>query len=228
MKRQASISIWQVSAILHLTSSPLKLCQVSWGQIHIFKFLQKYLIGFKLSLWLGHSRTFRVICKPLLLCLGSLSCWKVIFLPSLGFWMLWTRFSLRLSLYFGELRFSSTLMCPSVPAAEKNSPIAWGCYQHTLLLGWYSAAVEQSWFLSHMMLRIKVQQTREYCFSQSELGGSFRCCFANCKKYVFTCLHWGEDWVWPDHHKDWIGGVLRWCLSFCRFLLSPHTIMELN
>ncbi len=52
------ISIWQLSAILLPTSSPLKLCQVGWGQMHIFRFLQKYLIGFKLRLWLGHSRTF--------------------------------------------------------------------------------------------------------------------------------------------------------------------------
>ncbi len=48
----------EISAILLLISSPLKLCQVGWGQMHIFRFLQKYLIGFKLRLWLGHSRTF--------------------------------------------------------------------------------------------------------------------------------------------------------------------------
>ncbi len=52
------ISIWQLSAILLLTSSPLKLCQVGWGQMHIFRFLQKYLTGFNPRLWLGHSRTF--------------------------------------------------------------------------------------------------------------------------------------------------------------------------
>ncbi len=52
------INIWQLSAILLLTSSPLKLYQVGWGQMHIFRFLQKYLIGFKSRLWLGHSKTF--------------------------------------------------------------------------------------------------------------------------------------------------------------------------
>ncbi len=52
------INIWQLSAILLLTSSPLKLYQVGWEQKHMFRFLQKYLIGFKLRLWLGHSRTF--------------------------------------------------------------------------------------------------------------------------------------------------------------------------
>ncbi len=48
-------SIWQLSAILLLTSSP---CQVGGGQMHIFRFLQKYLTGFNPRLWLGHSRTF--------------------------------------------------------------------------------------------------------------------------------------------------------------------------
>ncbi len=95
-------------------------------------FLQKYLIGFKLSLWLGHSRTFRVICKPLLLCLGSLSCWKVIRLPCLGFWMLWTRFLLWhyiISIFWSvELYFWSD---------ESLSPCRWQtapqhCYKHTL------------------------------------------------------------------------------------------------
>ncbi len=34
--------------------------------------------------------------------------------------MLWTGFLLRVSLYLGALSFSSTLMCSSVPAAEKQ------------------------------------------------------------------------------------------------------------
>ncbi len=58
MRQALLISIWQLSAILLLISSPLKLCQVGWGQMHIFRFLQKYLLGFNLRLWLGHSRTF--------------------------------------------------------------------------------------------------------------------------------------------------------------------------
>ncbi len=56
------INIWQLSAICLLTSSTLKLCQVGWGQTHIFRFLQKYLIGFKSRLWLGHSKTFTQHC----------------------------------------------------------------------------------------------------------------------------------------------------------------------
>ncbi len=57
MRQALLIIIWQLSAIL-LMSPPLKLYQVGWGQMHIFRFLQKYLIGFIPRLWLGHSRTF--------------------------------------------------------------------------------------------------------------------------------------------------------------------------
>ncbi len=57
MRQALLINIWQLSASL-LTSSPLKLCQVGWGQTHIFRFLQNYLIGFKPRMGLGHSRTF--------------------------------------------------------------------------------------------------------------------------------------------------------------------------
>ncbi len=115
----------------------------------------------------------RVVYKPLLL-YASGHC------PVERFWMLWTGFSLRLSLYFGALSFSSSLTSPSVPAAE-NTPTAWGCYQHTLLLGCYSAGDEQSWFPSDMMLRIE-----RILFLR--VWGSFRCFFANsrCVSCVFT------------------------------------------
>ncbi len=90
----------------------------------IFRSLQRCSIGFKSELWLGHSRTFTELslshsCVALAVCLGSLSCWKVNLRPSLRFWILWTGFSLRLSLYFGALSFFSTLF-HSVPAAEKQ------------------------------------------------------------------------------------------------------------
>ncbi len=109
------------------------------------------LIGFKLSLWLGHSRTFRVICKPLLLCLGSLSCWKVIFLPCLGFWMLWTRFLLWhyiISMFWSiELYFWSD---------ESLSPCRWQtapqhCYKHTLI--WDGTLNEAECFFSELFPR---------------------------------------------------------------------------
>ncbi len=62
MRQALLINIWQLSVICFFTSSPLKLCQVGWGQTHIFRFLQKYLIGFNPRLWLGHSKTFTVLC----------------------------------------------------------------------------------------------------------------------------------------------------------------------
>ncbi len=64
------------------------------------------------------------------------------------------------------------------PCPLKNNPIAWGCYQHTLLLGWNSAGNEQSWFPSNMMLRIEVPQTRDLLLT---VWGSFRCFSANSK-----------------------------------------------
>ncbi len=60
------------------------------------------------------------------------------------------------------------LWCVPQSLLLKNSSTAWGCCQHTLLLGWYSAADEQSWFPSNMMFWIEVHQTGENCFSQSE------------------------------------------------------------
>ncbi len=102
------------------------------------------------------------------MCLGPLSCWKVNLLPSLRFWMLWTRFSLRLSLYFGALSFSSTLTSPSVPAA------AWQLHSMRLLPAHFTFGIalqhvmSSACFPSNMMLGIAVHQTREYYFSQSE------------------------------------------------------------
>ncbi len=81
--------------------------------------------------------------------------------------MLWTGFSLSISLYFGELSFYSILMSLSVPGAEKQ-PHSMRPLQHTLRLGRYSACDEQSWFPSNMMLRIEVHQIRESCFSEFE------------------------------------------------------------
>ncbi len=69
MRQALLINIWQLSAILLLISSPLKLCQVGWGQMHIFRFLQKYVIGFSPRLWLGHLRTFTELSI-------SHSCWS--------------------------------------------------------------------------------------------------------------------------------------------------------
>ncbi len=153
------------------------------------------------------------------MCLGSLSCWKVNLLPSLRFWMVWTGFSLRLSLYFGALSFS----CVPQSLLLKNSPTAWGCYQHTLLLGWYSAGDEQCpGFFQTRCLELRLIRPDNLVSQSLSLLRVLFCTFLVC------VLHWGEDWVWPHRHKDQIGGVLQWCLSFCRFLPSAYMIMELN
>ncbi len=69
----------------------------------------------------------------------------------------------------------------------KNSPIAWCFYQHTFLLGWYSAGKEQSWFPSNTMLGIDVHQTRESCFSESEGPlGTFFLYISSVFSFVFT------------------------------------------
>ena len=62
----------------------------------------------------------RVVPKSLLHCLGCVSCWKVNLRPSPRSWALWTRFSLRISLYIALFSFPSTLTSPSVPSAEKH------------------------------------------------------------------------------------------------------------
>ncbi len=162
------------------------------------------------------------------LLISTLSCWKVNLLPSLRCWMLWTGFSLRLSLYFGALSFSSTLMSLSVPAAEKH-PHSMSCYQHTLLLGWYSACDEQCLLsFKHDTWRLSfIRGSSDQIILFLTVWGSFRCFFAN-SKCVFMCLHWREGWVWPHRRKAQIDGALQWCLSFCRCLPSAYMIMELN
>ncbi len=106
----------------------------------------------------------------------------------------------------------------------KNSPTAWGCYQHTLLVGWYSAGDDQSWFPSNMMLRIEVHQTRASSFSQSEgplcaflqlpsvsslrrglslaiKPRSVECCSDDCPSEGFSHLHvWSWSGSWSPHY----------------------------
>ncbi len=159
MRQALLISIWQLSALLLLTSSPLRLCQVGWGQMHIFRFLQKYLIGFNPRLWLGHSRTFTelsishscCVFRSIVLLEGKPSAQSEV-LNALD-WVFIKAVSIFWCIELFLLFYSESLPL-------KNSPTAWGCYQHTLLLGWYSAGDEQSWFPSNMMLGIEVHQTR--------------------------------------------------------------------
>ncbi len=129
MRQDLHISIWQLSAILLLISSPLKLCQVGLGQTHIFRFLQKYLIRLKPRLWLGHSKTFTELSIS-----HSCSVLRDIYLlegePSAQFEVLnaldWVFIKAVSILWCIELFFYSD---------ESLSPChwktAWGCSQHT-------------------------------------------------------------------------------------------------
>ncbi len=201
MRQALLISIWQSSAIHLLASSPLKLCQVGWGQTHIFRFLQKYMIEFKLRFWLGYSRTFTALCRSHSCCVlrstvlleGKLSAHQRL-------WMLWTGFSLRLSQYFGALSFSSILMSPSVPAAEKQP------YSMRLLPAHFTFGTVLCRWLN-MMLRIEVHLTRE-CFQSCvfteeriEYGHtaikprSVECCSDVCPSVDFSYLH---IWSWSS------------------------------
>ena len=48
--------------------------------------------------------------------------------------------------------------------------------------------------------------------------------FCKLKSGLSCVFHSGEASVWPLCHEAQIGGVLRWGLSFWRFLPSPHRI----
>ncbi len=159
MRQALLISIWQSSAIHLLASSPLKLCQVGSSRRTCFGFLQKYLIGFKLRLWLGYSRIFTALCRSHYCCVL-----RVIVLlegkPSAHqrFWMLWTGSSLTLSQYFGALSFSSILMSASVPAAEKQPHStrllpAHFTFGMVLCMWWAVPAFLQTWCFKWRFIR---------------------------------------------------------------------------
>ena len=88
------------------SEDPLKLCQVGWGaSLHsYFQVSPEMFDRVQVGLWLSHSRTFRDLsrrhsCIVLAVCLGLFSCWNVNLHTSLRSWELWSRFSLRFSLY---------------------------------------------------------------------------------------------------------------------------------
>ncbi len=156
----------------------LKLCQVEWGQMHIFRFLQIFLIAFKPRLWLGHSRTFTELCISHSYCV-----FRVIVLlegePSVQSEVLnaldWVFIKAISIVWCIELFFYSD---------ESLSPCRWKTApQHELLPAHFTfGMVLCRWwavprFPSNMMLRIEVHQTRESRFSVSErpLGAFFFC-----------------------------------------------------
>jgi hypothetical protein len=119
-------------------------------------------------------------------CLGSLSCWKLNLRPNLRTWVLWSRFSSRISLYFAPLSFPSILTSVPVPAAEKHphsimlppssSSSSWftvGIVPGFLHDTWHSGQRLQSWF----------HQTRESYLSWS------KCHALICFTCPCDCLH---------------------------------------
>ncbi len=144
MQQALLTSIESLSAILLLTSSPLKLCHVGWGQMH-------FQVSPEIFYWVpaqdgaGPLKDIhRVIYKPLLLCVGCCAC-------PVGRWTAcpseipnaldWVFIKANLNIFVHWAFLLLWQVPQSLPL--KNSPTAWGCYQHTLLLGWYSAGDKQ-------------------------------------------------------------------------------------
>ncbi len=104
-------------------------------------------------------------------------------LPSLRFWMLWTGFSLRLSLYFGALSFSSSLTSPSVPEKQHHSMRLLPAHFTfgMILCRWWAELVS----FKHDALNWGSSDQRILFLFQSE--GPLGAFFANAK-CVFMCL----------------------------------------
>ncbi len=140
----------------------------------------------------------------------------------LRFWMLWTMFSLRPSIFLCIEHFFYSVS-PSVPASDKQ-PHSMRLLPAHFTFGmvirmWLAVpAFLQTWCLELRFIR---QDTIIF-----KVWGSFRCFF--CKFYVFSCVY-TEERIESCHTainpRSWSVAVV---LSFCRFLLSAYTIMELN
>lgn len=117
--------IWEFSGILLCRSSQALSGWTGTIRGQPFSGLSRCLIGFKSGLWLGHLRALTELSLShtfvvLAVCLGPLSCWKVNLWASLRSWVLWNRFSLRISLYFAGFSLPFTLTNAPGPAAEKQ------------------------------------------------------------------------------------------------------------
>ncbi len=208
MRQALIIIIWQLSAILLLASSPLKTMSGWMGQMHIFRFLQKYLIGFNPRLWLGHSRTFTELSI-------SHSCCVFRFIVLLEG---------EPSAQFEVLNSLDMLFIKTIPifwcielffySDESLSPTE-GKQPHSVRL-----LPAHCTFTLQVMSRAGFLQTwcLELRFSQSESPLVF-CIF----QVGFHVSSLRRDWVWPHRHKAQIGAV---------YIVSPiyilYMIMELN
>ncbi len=215
------ISIWQLSAICLLTSSPLKLFQVGWGQTHIFRFLQKYLTGVNPRLRLGRSSTFAALSISHFCCVlrvtvlleGEPSAQSEV--PNALDWV----FIKAISIFWCIERFfysdESLSPCCWKPAPQHETTSSLNFWDGTLQ-AMSRAGSLQIWCLELTFIR-----------PENTVSHSLRVLLELFCKFQ-VCFHWRKDWVWPHRHLAQIGEVLHWCLSFCKFLRSAYMIMELN
>ena len=173
----------------------------------------------------GHSNSHS--CAILAVCWGSLSYWKVNLQPSLRTRALWSRFLLRISLYFAPFSFPSTLTSPPDPAAKKRPhsiTLQPPCF--TIWDG-IGQVMSGAWFPPDMTPKLKpnswFNQNRESCFSQS---GVLQVFFLQTISILSCVFHWGEASVWPVCYKA-LESVE--CVAMMGFLLevSPIFILDL-
>ncbi len=195
--------------------------------MHIFRFLQKYLIGFSPRLWLGHSRTFTelsinhscCVFRVIVLLEGEpsahsevLNALDWVFIKTISiFWCI--------ELFF----YSEFLMSPSVPAPEKllhsTRPLPAHFNFGMVLCRWWAELVSfkhdaWNWGSSNQIILF------------FRVWGSFRCFFANskCVSSIFTAerIEFGHTAIKPRS--------VELCSDVCPFWFprSAYVIMELN
>ncbi len=150
-------------------ANPLKLGQVGRGPLvdSHFQFspemFDRVQVRALAGLWLGHSRTFTELSLSHS-CVILAVCFIVCGHCHVGRWTLgpvWGPERCGTGFHWGYI---CTLLHSAFPQPWpvsqslllKNTPTAWGCYQHTLLLGWYSAGdlhVLQTWCLELRFIR---------------------------------------------------------------------------
>ncbi len=190
MQQSLLINIEQLSAICLLTSSRLKLCQVGWEQMHIFRFLWKYLIGFKSRLWLGHSKTFTALCISHFFCVlrvnvlleGKPSAQSE-FLNALDWVFIKASIFYCIELFFYSDESLSPCCWKTAPQHEATTSTLY--FWDGTLQVMSRACSLQTWCLKLRFIR------PENLVSQS-LRVLYVLFFVNSKS-VFYCLHWGED-----------------------------------
>ena len=119
--------IWGVSHILLCRSSQSLSVRLDGERrcTAIFRSLQRRSIGFKSGLWLGYSRTFKVLsrchsCFVSAVCLGLLTCWKVNLQPRTEVLSDLEQVFIGISLYIAPFICPSILTSLPVPAADKH------------------------------------------------------------------------------------------------------------